>query len=448
MSIRWRLTLWYTGLVALLLLIFGSTLYAVLHRSLYIQLDQNLYDRGQAIEESLAAGLIPSLDAFSSPGIYVQLLDLDLQVIYRSTNLGEQALPTNPQTLVAARAGEELLETVEIGDIGLRLLSRPLIGRGELLGVLQVAESLDPLETRLSQVSLLLILVGVFAIIVSLALGAFLSRAALAPVDRMVADAHLITQRPDLSKRLEVPPINDEIKRLATTLNEMLSRIEVLLATQERFIADVSHDLRTPLTIIRGNLDLLSQEEGDESRKAALRAAKGEVDRLSRLVSDLLLLAQMDAGLELERRPVELDTLLLEVYREAKLLAPALEIRLGEEDQALVPGDRDRLKQLLLNLVQNAVDHTPDGGQVTLSLRREKGWAHLSVADTGSGIPPEDLSHIFERFYRVEKGRRRGGAGLGLAIAQWIAQAHRGEISVKSKLQEGSTFTLCLPLKL
>jgi len=194
MSIRWRLTLWYTGLVALLLLIFGSTLYAVLHRSLYAQLDQSLHDRSQAIEESLAAGFIPSLDAFSSPGVYVQLLDLTLQVTYRSTNLGEQALPTNPQTLAAARAGEELLETVDIGSTRLRLLSRPLVGQGELLGVLQVAESLDPLEARLSQVSLLLILVGAFAMIVSLALGAFLTRAALAPVDRMVVDAHLITQ--------------------------------------------------------------------------------------------------------------------------------------------------------------------------------------------------------------------------------------------------------------
>jgi len=448
MSIRWRLTFWYTGLVILLLLIFGSALYAVLHRSLYTQLDQSLHDKSQAIEESLAVGLIPSLDAFSSPGVYMQLLDLTLQAIYRSTNLGEQALPTNPQTLAAAREGEELLETVEIGGTRLRLLSRPLVSNGELLGVLQVAESLDPLETRLNQLFLLLVSVGAFAIIVSLALGAFLTKAALAPVDRMVADAHLITERQDLSKRLEVPPINDEIKRLATTLNEMLSRIEILLATQKRFIADVSHDLRTPLTIIRGNLDLLRQEEGDESRKVALTTAKGEVDRLSRLVSDLLLLAQMDAGLELERRPVELDTLLLEVYREGKLLAPTLEIRLGEEDQASVLGDRDRLKQLLLNLVQNAVDHTPDGGQVTLSLRRERGRAYLSVADTGSGIPPEDLPHIFVRFYRVEKGRRRGGAGLGLAIAQWIAHAHGGEISVESKLQEGSTFTLRLPLKL
>lgn len=448
MSIRWRLTLWYTGLLALLFLIFGSALYVVLYRSLYTQLDQGLHDRSQAIEESLGAGLIPSLDAFSSPGVYVQFLDLTLQVIYRSTNLGEQALPTNPQTLAAAREGEELLETVEIGGTRLRLLNRPLVSEGELLGVLQVAESLDPLEALLSQLFLLLILVGAFAIIVSLALGAFLTRAALAPVDRMVADARLITQRQDLSKRLEEPSINDEIRRLATTLNQMLSQIEALLATQKRFIADVSHDLRTPLTIIRGNLDLVSQEEGGESRMAAIKAAKGEVDRLSRLVSDLLLLAQMDAGLELERRPVELDTLLLEVYREAKLLAPALEIRLGEEDQASLLGDRDRLKQLLLNLVQNAVDHTPDGGQVTLSLCREGGWAYLSVADTGSGIPPEELPHIFERFYRVEKGRRRGGAGLGLAIAQWIAHSHGGEISVKSELEEGSTFTLRLPLKL
>ena len=205
MSIRWRLTLWYSSLVALILLIFGSTLYAVLHRTLYTQLDQSLHDRSQAIEESLAAGLIPALDAFSSPGVYVQLLDLTLEVIYRSTNLGEQALPTNPETLAAARAGDELLETVEIGGTRLRLLSRPLISRGELLGVLQVAESLDPLEARLNQVSLLLTSVGAFAIMVSLALGAFLTRAALAPVDRMVADAHLITQRQDLTSGWRCP---------------------------------------------------------------------------------------------------------------------------------------------------------------------------------------------------------------------------------------------------
>ncbi|HID63510.1 MAG TPA: hypothetical protein EYP49_12340 [Anaerolineae bacterium] len=165
---------------------------------------------------------------------------------------------------------------------------------------------------------------------------------------------------------------------------------------------------------------------------------------MSRIVADLLLLAQADAGVELEKKPVELDTLLLEVYRQSQLMADGVEVKLGHEDQAVVMGDADRLKQLLLNLVDNAIKYTPPGGEVRLSLYREQGWVQVAVSDTGMGIPPEDLPHIFERFYRTDKARRRGGTGLGLSIAKWIAEAHGGHLTVESEVGKGSTFTLWL----
>ncbi|NJN92769.1 MAG: HAMP domain-containing histidine kinase [Anaerolineales bacterium] len=170
----------------------------------------------------------------------------------------------------------------------------------------------------------------------------------------------------------------------------------------------------------------------------------GELDRMSRIVADLLLLSQADAGLSLRMQPVELDTIILDVYRQARVTANEVNIQLGHEDQAVIQGDADRLKQLLLNLVTNALKHTPPGGYVTLSLFREPEWVRITVADTGRGIAPTALPHIFERFYRAEDNNQKG-TGLGLSIAQWIAQAHGGQITVTSEVGKGSVFTLWLP---
>ena len=229
----------------------------------------------------------------------------------------------------------------------------------------------------------------------------------------------------------------------------MLGRLENLFRTQQRFSADVSHELRTPLTIIRGQLALLQPTIAAEHREA-LMAIDGEAQRMTRLVADLLLLAQSDAGATtLKREMVELDTLLLDVYRQARLMVngrgEALKVTLGAEDQALVEGDLDRLKQLLLNLVENAIKYTPSG-EVKLSMLKQSGEVGVSVSDTGMGIPPADLPHIFERFYRVDKARSReqGGTGLGLSIAQWIAQAHGGRIEARSEVGKGTTFTVWL----
>ncbi len=242
----------------------------------------------------------------------------------------------------------------------------------------------------------------------------------------------------------------DEVGQLTATVNDMLGRLEASFETQQRLVADVSHELRTPLTTIQGNLDLLRRGAADDPgmRGEALAAIGNETVRMRRLINDLLLLAQADAGLQLQLQPVELDTLLLDVYRQGQVISQGtgVRVRLGAEDQAVVMGDGDRLRQLLLNLVDNAIKYTPSGGDVTLTLKRQAGWVQVTVSDTGCGIPPEDLPHIFERFYRADRSRTRpGGAGLGLSIAKWVAEAHGGELEVESEVGQGTIFTLYLP---
>jgi signal transduction histidine kinase len=273
---------------------------------------------------------------------------------------------------------------------------------------------------------------------------------ALRPLDTITQTALQITRADDLSRRIPLGGSSkDEVSRLGMAFNESLERLEKLFNAQRRFLADVSHELRTPLTAIRGNVDLLRRMGGADAD--SLNAIQSEAERMSRLVGDILLLAQADTGhLPLARDRVELDTLLLEVFREAQVLAAGVHVGIGEIDQIAINGDRDRLKQLLLNLVSNALKFTPEGGRVTLGLGRVNQWARLTVSDTGAGIPPADQPHIFERFYRVDKARSRalGGAGLGLSIAQRIAQMHAGRIEVASDgvAGHGSAFSVWLPL--
>jgi signal transduction histidine kinase len=248
---------------------------------------------------------------------------------------------------------------------------------------------------------------------------------------------------------------------LAGAFNEMLERLEQIFLAQRRFVADVSHELRTPLTTIRGNVDLLRRMGGDDA--ASLDAIESETERMIRLVGDLLLLARADAGyIPMESSSVDIQAMMLDVATQARVLADKrldVVLNLAESEDAepiTVDGDADRLKQLLLNLVDNSIKHTPSDGTVTLSLARMDGWIRLTVTDTGSGIPPEDLPHIFDRFYRAEKSRWRRtspnasspgvGVGLGLSIASWIAKAHGGHIEVQSEQGKGSAFHIWLPL--
>ncbi|GAB4548561.1 MAG: HAMP domain-containing sensor histidine kinase [Anaerolineae bacterium] len=467
MSIRFRLTLGYVGVLTAILVIFSAVVYTFLSISLLREVDRTLWDRAAQVGSVIASqndprtvlrtGLIdlPPLDVFSTPAVYIQIIRGDGSVARRSHNLDDQRLPLDADLLAINMTNQPAIKTLVLEKgVRLRMVSVPISLGKEVVGAIQVGQPLIEVDATLKRVLILLIGGIIVTIVVAGGVGLLMSWLALRPIDRITQTASRIARAQDLGRRLPVPATDDEVGRLVSTFNAMLERLDRLFQAQQRLGADVSHELRTPLTTIRGNVDLLRRGAANDpvERAAALDAIEGEVDRMNRLVADLLILAQAEAGMKIERQSVELDTLLLEVYRQAQLMSATyfpvgerVTIRLGHEDQAIVEGDPDRLKQLLLNLVDNALKYTPVGGAVTLSLYRDQEWVRVSVADTGVGIPPEVLPHIFDRFYRAQqKGRK--GAGLGLSIAHWIAEAHGGHLSVESQVGQGTTFTLWLPI--
>jgi signal transduction histidine kinase len=274
----------------------------------------------------------------------------------------------------------------------------------------------------------------------------------LRPLQGATQVAEHISHADDLSRRIPYNgPPEDEVGQLIQAFNFTLSRLENQFHMQRRFMADVGHELRTPLTVVKGNVGLMRRM--GQTDMESLESIENEVDRLTRLVGDLLLLAQAEAGkIPLNISIVELDTLVLEVLSEMRVLArDKLSLRLGDIDQVLVCGDRDRLKQVLVNLVGNAIKFTPPGGEVLVGLGKLNNQAQLTVSDNGPGIPAENLPHIFERFFRGEKSRTRNqqegkGFGLGLSIAYWIVRNHNGRIEVTSTEGRGTTFCVWMPL--
>jgi signal transduction histidine kinase len=449
MTLRARLTLWYAGIMAVGLLFFGVAVYSILVFSLTRQVDETLASTAedrQTFRRRRGISFSPlALDLTAS--IFAQVWDIDGTLVARNAPLLEEAF--DAANLAGVRS---TYSTVRLDGLPLRVLTYPLVTtpEGELVGHLQLAASLQTVEAASQLVLSVLVVGGVLTVGFAALVGWSTAAAALRPLDAVTEAALQITRADDLSRRLpQRGPPRDEVGRLIAAFNETLERLERVFETQRRFMADVSHELRTPLTVIRGNMDLIRRTGAADAD--SLEAVVSEVDRMTRMVQDILLLSQAESGkLPLARGLVELDTLMLEVFQQAKLLAGGRqEVRLGQEDQARVIGDRDRLKQVLLNLVANAVDHNPPGGVVTMSLACLGDWARLTVSDTGQGVPKEELPHIFERFYRVDRARRRsagGGAGLGLSIAYWITRMHNGRIEVASDEGRGTTFSVWLPL--
>ncbi len=459
MSIRTRLTLWYTGLLALSLLIAGILIYSVVGRILLTGLDERLVTQAEEVIAVIRAendplrvmlsgrAQLPSIDVFDSQ-YFIQIVQLDGRAVQLSENLRGVRLPVPDAFMTGIQLGQPQFATITAEAVRLRLVSLPIPLGDRPIGLVEVAANLASLDDALTVIRRALLLGSVLALLLAAVGGSVLARAALRPIQDITATAQQITGTHDLGQRIPVAVPTDELGRLTETINAMLARLEETFDAQQRLVADVSHDLRTPLTTIQGNLDLLRRGaiEDPTMRGEALSAIGDETARMRRLVSDLLLLAQADAGLKLHLQPVELDTLLLEVYRQAQVMAQGVKVRIGAEDQAVVLGDSDRLRQLLLNLADNALKYTPAGGEVTLTLRRQAGWVQVGVEDTGMGIAAEDLPHIFERFYRTDRSRgRTAGSGLGLAICKWIADAHGGRLEVESQVGVGSLFTVWLP---
>jgi len=326
-------------------------------------------------------------------------------------------------------------------------------GAGHVVGVVQAAQSLDVVHAQINRLLALLLLATPALLLVATGGGVFLAGRALAPIDRITRTARAIGAG-NLAGRLGLVPRTDEVGRLAATFDQMLDRLERAFAQQRRFAADASHELRTPLTIIKGDLDVVRRRPRSRAEyEAAIDRVDEEVTRLGALMEDLLTLARADSGqAELAREFVYFDALVDDVVARLRRLAEAgglaLETRLARD--VAVVGDAARLRQMALNLVSNAVKYTPAEGRVRVTLTGQDGWARLEVADTGIGIAPADLPHVFDRFFRADEARARteGGTGLGLAIARWTVEAHGGRLTVASQPGKGSVFTVLLPLAL
>ena len=458
-TIRVRLTLWYVALLTLVLLPFSAFLYFSLSRELLAQLDRALLAEGQQMnsevdvdkeawgEELEFEGKGDELE----PGVVVALYDL---AGTRVSANDSYHLPPGPprEALTRAAQGEHALSSVAMPDGSRwRVLTRPAVYKGRTVGVLQVARSQRDMEAALGSLGAVLAIALPLMLIPAFAGGLFLAGRALNPVDRIVRTAEEIGAE-DLSRRLNLSSSGDELGRLAATFDRMLDRLEGAFQRQRQFTADAAHELRTPLALLTSHADLaLGQARSASEYRAALESIRADTARMSQLLADLLTLARADHGQEplvLER--LDLGALVDDVVGAMSPLAESRGVRLAvsEAGQAvMVEADQTRLTQLLVNLVDNGIKYTPAGGTVTASTAATRDGAILKVTDTGVGIAPEHLPHLFERFYRVSKARARadGGAGLGLAICQWIARAHGGDIQVESQFGRGTTFTVRLP---
>lgn len=467
LSLRTRLALGYSAFFAAVLTLLGGGVFFVVHLLLFNEIEAELRTSATVIQQDfivrdpnissyfqdsdfLSRTHETQLEGLEVRALYVQVTAPSGVVMASSASLQRQQLPLDATVRIAAKSGQSRFVVVSIGTGQAYMLASPLRVGTTIVGILQVAQPLREIDLVLNWLGIGLTITSVIALLTAIRGGAWLAHRALQPVDWMAAATNRILRAEDLGQRVPTVSSKDEIGRLTSTINQMLERLEQQFVAQQRFIADASHELRTPLTAMRGNLEILRRGAASDPQilQESLRDIEREVSRLALLTNDLLVLAQADTGTKVRLEPVALDDLVLETVRNLSPLTEGVALQPLIAEQVMILGDRDRLKQALINLVTNALQHTPVGGLVQIELARDQEYAYLRVHDTGAGIASVDLPHVFDRFYRADTSRVRhtGGSGLGLSIVQWVAEAHNGHVTVESKIGAGSVFTLVLPI--
>lgn len=477
MSIRLRLTLWYSTILAATLLIFGIAVYFISSYMMVSSQEEKL----KLISKEIGPGRVysvgsqtfirlPQLDVIRYPGVFVQAVDGSGRVLGSSMDF---SLPISfSEDFSKSRFTTEYIQ-------GSRLLTYhvpvPVQGTNQAM-LLQVGIIVDDIYEILRTLKLVLLGLSIITILLAATLGMFLSRKALKPIESVMAAAAQIEKGEDLGRRIEYVGPKDEIGKLTDTINSMLERIQKAYGeledsnqAQRRFVSDASHELRTPLTTIRGNVDLLEKmwrqlpaggggdgqaatapDEGRmEMTLEAMKDISGEAARMSRLVNDLLSLARADAGQVVNKEPLLLLPLVEEVGRKAVHLPRTSAWEVGDLtalEEVGIEGSRDYLQQLLFIFIENAFKYTPEGF-VRMDALRDGEQVGIRISDTGIGMDKEEVPHIFERFYRADLSRgRTSGTGLGLSIAKWIIDEHQGSVEVMTRKGEGSTFIVWLPV--
>lgn len=458
-SVRTRLTLWYTSLLAVTFLLLGFIAYTLVSYTLHREADSALQSVAVALAERKVAEtneyFPPEVGDifrrfFGSPPMGPYFEWLDPQGNPNRDFPGPNAPPFTGLAKRNVAKGIATFETFTARDTyPVRILTWPVVDSGRVIAVVRVGMSEMGLQKTMS--TFLLTMAALFPLALFLAGGGgwFLAHRALIPVDRMTRAARRIGAG-QLHARLDLSGTNDELDRLAETLNDMLGRLEAAFTEMRQFTADASHELQTPLTILRGEMEIaLRAKRSDEEYVAVMKSALEEIERISVLVEGLLLLARSDAGvLKMDLKPLDLMIIAEDVLEQITPLAQSkpVSLALGHVQPLQVSGDPVHLRRLLFNLVDNAVKYTPERGLVKVSIEEEGKWAVLSVTDTGIGIAEEDRGRVFQRFFRSAEARSaRGGSGLGLSIVKSIAEAHEGRIELESTPGKGSTFKVFLP---
>lgn len=476
-TIRGRLTAWYATALALSLAAFAAVLYLARRSASYQDLDRRLQSEadltaGILAESYRARGVLVEQDSARRPvliGGVAALLEVVPEFLILTHAEGRVLFASSDARALNYVEFEQLLQpalapagrtsgTLRLGPEGptIRYVVRPLSGggAGPQFGAILAGADARTAELGVEQLLSTMLLILAFGLVLAVAVGSWIARRALEPVDRIITEVREITDGRSLHRRLAEPMVKDELGRLAETLNQMMARLERSFTALRRFTADASHELKTPLTVLRAGVErAVTTPNLPQETLAVLEETLQEVNRMTELVDALLMLARADEGIApLHRERVDLRAIVAEAHETGELLAESA----GVEMQVVTPAepvvvdvDRSRIRQLILNLLTNAVKYTPRGGSVRVQLGQADGRASLSVADTGIGIAPGDLPHIFDRFWRADSARtrtgERPGAGLGLAICKWIAEAHGGSIEVQSRPGRGTTFTVTLP---
>ncbi len=464
-TVRARLTIWYVAALAAALIVVGGLIYVLLARSLYVRIDENLSAVARIAMTSLSNDLTEGQDVADAARSTAAELASSQQMllIYNGagTLLAEQGRDDDLEfTLPALDAipdGEPILLTLEEPrdptDRHRLALRRATIDPGGVPYVIVIGSSLERTDEELESLREILWYVGPLALVIAGIGGWFLAKHSLAPVMAMADRARKIGVG-NLSERLPAGNRRDELGRLAQTFNDLLGRIEESMVQQRQFMADASHELRTPVATARtaASVALQQASRGEDEYRQALDIIEQQTSRLSRIVDDMFTLARADAGnYPVRMTPMYLDEIVEEVARAERVLARAknVSVETAAEPSAAFVGDEDLIRRLLVNLVDNAVRHAPEGSTVTMALVDRGTLYTIAIDDAGPGIPPHVQPHIFERFYRGDAARPRDqpydGAGLGLALARWIAREHGGDVALADSSAAGTTFVITLP---
>ena len=486
-SVRVRIIALYMAILLLSLTLFSFALFRDLERRLNNDIDKLLESRAQGVADSVSsyweaeklevagggimAGSLSKIgnanfvkiaqrwvmDRTDDPellGIIVQIFDVKGGQIASSKTMPEMDnLP--PDVFRSVLRGKKRFDDSPAAPtsgnpVSLRALTIPVVENQSITYIVRVLSPLTSLNLLFRDFRLIVFILFPIAVILSGVVGSIMARVTLRPINRMIEIIHAITEE-NLSLRLTLPESKDEVRRLADTFNDMLARLEQAFTSQRLFIEDLTHELKTPLAVLKGELEVtLKRMRSAREYESILESSLEEIDRIIRIVEDLLVLARLEKGVaSLDKEDLEAGQLVAQCVEHIRVLAEpkGISVRFESKDGTNIQGDPVKLRQLFLNVLDNAIKYTPSGGEVEVEVVREEEWVKITVRDTGPGIPEKDLPRIFGRFFRGQRHGREKGFGLGLSIAKAIAEAHGGRIEVSTAAGGGTCFDMFLPIR-